>query len=478
MSGILINHLRMWLIVIGLSLVTESALCQSTEVLPLLTELEDGWSTLRPGGETRCAHGSEFEFYARPADSDRVLIYLYGGGACWDAEGCVEDSGIYAGTIGPERHPSRLHGILAVDDDANPVADHTIVAIPVCTGDVHLGDNDVEYILDEEGGEARSFTVHHRGMPNAMAAVNWLLSDGAPSEVVVAGSSAGSLAVPFYASVIARRLPDSRVVGIGDDAGSYRRGAMAASVWGLSDALHQHAGWDIADEEVDVVRLYAKGGRGLPNLRLYQIDHAHDATQRFFLERAGFDGPDVLSLLRENRQEIRERLPHFRSFTVGGLRHTILPQPAFYRYQEDGVALRDWVASIVEGREVSDVECASCHRSGLLYDEDDAALLDTMLNILDHSKAWNPIDRGGACPMLASTFSLRCTVVQAARHMRINPGMTAAAWEIFYEALELGPPPRGADPVVAFNNAPGRTYDDVIALITAVRTRIMAITGD
>src|SRR5687767_5392811 len=52
--------------------------------LPSFDSLPPGWSTLKPGGETLCAHGSAFQFFVRPGTVNRVLIEFSGTGACWD----------------------------------------------------------------------------------------------------------------------------------------------------------------------------------------------------------------------------------------------------------------------------------------------------------------------------------------------------------------------------------------------------------
>jgi hypothetical protein len=195
-----------------------------------------------PGGETACAHGTDYVFYVRPGAPDRLLIYLYGGGACWDAEGCEAGSDLYTDSIRPDRHdPRRLHGMLAVDRADNPFRDHTLVAVPVCTGDVHLGDRDTEYRIEAGDGSVTTFLIRHRGQANVMSVVAWLQHNlRGPSEIFVAGSSAGSLAVPFYADLLARSYPATRVTGLGDDAGSYSVAGFDAAVWGLPNALRRH----------------------------------------------------------------------------------------------------------------------------------------------------------------------------------------------------------------------------------------------
>jgi hypothetical protein len=451
--------------------------------LPAFAELEPGWNTMKPGGETTCAHGTDFEFYVRAGVIRKLMIYFYGGGACWDAKGCVEGSTIYNQYIRPDRHPDRLLGIFDLDHPENPFTGYTMIGIPVCTGDVHVGNRDVRYVLEDEDGVEREFVIRHRGQTNVRAVLDWIYSNFEnPREIFVGGSSAGSLAVPLYANLIAQHYPDARVVGLGDDAGSYGREATKGgdvTVWGIPDVLRSHHGWEDIPGGLGVEDLFITASRNRPNLRLYQIDHAYDNTQYFYIERTGNPDPDVLSLLRYYRDAIRKEVPDFRSFTIGGFRHTTLQQEYFYRYHVDGERLRDWVAAIAQGDDINDVDCEDCSRSEFIYDEFDYAIVDGVIKLLSEPDKWNPEDAGGACPHDADRFSLRCAVSEVTRIVSGQSlSLHTAPWDIIYEtAVHTGE--RSPRSIIVFNNDPDTTPDKVIALLKNVRDRIgSAMTGE
>ena len=48
-----------------------------------------GWEKIVPGGDCECADGSEFAFWERQADPTKVVFFLDGGGACFDATTCA-----------------------------------------------------------------------------------------------------------------------------------------------------------------------------------------------------------------------------------------------------------------------------------------------------------------------------------------------------------------------------------------------------
>jgi hypothetical protein len=449
----------------------------TAQILPGRADLADGWNVMAPGGETTCAHGTDYVFYVHPGAPERLLVYLYGGGACWDAEGCEAGSDLYTDSIRPDRHdPRRLHGMLAVDRADNPFRDHTLVAVPVCTGDVHLGDRDTEYRIEAGDGSVRTFTIRHRGQVNVMSVVAWLQHNlPGPSEIFVAGSSAGSLAVPFYADLLARSYPATRVTGLGDDAGSYSVADFDAGVWGFPNALRRHPGWEEFPDRPGVTDLFITAGTGLSNLRLYQFDHAHDDVQRSFLERADVAHPDVAGLIAANRATIREAVPSFRGYTSGGFRHVAFVAATFYQYATGGVRLVDWVADLAAGEEVEDVECAACERPGVRYEADDLRIAERALELAARPGAWHEHDAGGACPVGGQRLTLRCLVVQAARDVSgPGPVTSPVGWDVIYSASARLGHVRNARAITEFNNRPGTTVEDVIALLKEVRDRIRA----
>ena len=116
----------------------------------------------------------------------RSLFYLQDGGACFSAETCAPDSDLYRTTV--DEGPGDEGGIFDFADARNPFADYSVVYVPYCTGDVHLGNTTTEY--------APGLTVQHKGYVNGIAALDHLAATfpGA-TEVVVVGESAGSIAV-------------------------------------------------------------------------------------------------------------------------------------------------------------------------------------------------------------------------------------------------------------------------------------------
>jgi hypothetical protein len=457
--------------------------------LPQLEDLHDGWNELAPGGETSCVSDPDYRFFVRPADPERLLVYFQGGGACWNGETCAQGEPVYKPDLRNDASPPAPTGILDVRDAENPFASHSIVFVSYCTADVHLGNADTTYNVQDPSGGTRSLPIRHRGHVNAMSALRWVYANfSMPREIFVAGTSAGAVATPFYASVLANHYPRARVVALGDDAGTYERiaiGAVDHGRWRFHDVVSRQTGWEDFPARWGVEDLYITAARSAPGLRLYQVDHAHDQAQRRYHELAGTPDPDLLALLRASRRAIRKQVPEFRAYTVGGTRHRILDSRVFYGYATNGHRLSDWVAAIVRSDTVPTIDCTECIRPEFVYRADDIAIIDHAIQLLSTPGAWFPRDAMPCTRMPTGRYTLRCSLREAfIQVVGVTPA-TADLWapwvrpamrDVGYSTAErvddvFG---RRGDSHVIYNNRPGATVEEMIALLEEVRGRVRA----
>jgi hypothetical protein len=327
-----------------------------------LAELDPGWNTLVPGGDTVCSDGSDYRFFARPGAGDKLLVYFQGGGACWDGATCDRDreQSPYAANLAG-LDPARAHGIFAFDEPLNPFADYSVVFAPYCSGDVHLGDRVASYTAPAYPGHAAHVvTVQHKGMVNAEAVLDWTEDHFfRPQSLFVAGSSAGSIPSPYYAMRLAETYPDAAVAQLGDASSGYRRGGADVTpevAWGALERLRDMPEFaNLAPGEMSFQLLYVAAARQTPRVQFAAFDHAEDSVQKDFLRLAGAPAGSLLPLILENQAEIRRAVPGFRSFIAAGAVHTILLRPEFYSLEADGTRIVDWVSSLAAQREVADV---------------------------------------------------------------------------------------------------------------------------
>ena len=174
------------------------------------------WTRVVPGGDCLCADGSDFAFWERRTDVTKLVFYLDGGGICVDATTCA-----FTGTGGENDYydfnlstetPGLGDGIFDFDRADNPFADYSFIYVPLCTGDIYLGDATVEY--------SPELTVEHNGFVNGMAALNYVAENYSDAtQVVVVGKTAGSVAAPIYGGLLADLFPDAQVTVFGAQSG-------------------------------------------------------------------------------------------------------------------------------------------------------------------------------------------------------------------------------------------------------------------
>ena len=316
------------------------------------------WIKLPGTEDCVCADGSDYSFWVREADPQRVVFYLQGGGACFSEASCSFTDGNFDVTVDESDDPRLAGGILDFENPRNPLADYSFVIAPYCTGDVHVGNSITGYSAD--------LVVRHNGFTNASAALDELVErfSGA-SEVIVAGSSAGSAASPLYGGLVADALPDASVAVIADASGAYPSvpvvNATIGGLWGTESVIPD---WPVNEgmtvQEWGLPDLFVQAGRHAPHIRFARYDNAFDSTQEFFASLAGFDASSINELMALNEAKIEAAGVSQASYTAPGDDHTILLRDLLYTVSVDGVAFLDWLVAFLAGADVEDVLCSDC----------------------------------------------------------------------------------------------------------------------
>jgi hypothetical protein len=297
-----------------------------------------------------------------PGDAPDVLVFLDGGGACWEALTCF---GIFPGVsprtadpgpFGAERLEAELRirrpgSILDRSLPGNPYAGFTFVFVPYCTGDVHAGDAERRYLL----GPA---AYHHRGRANVARAFARLGAElDPPGRVVVAGSSAGGFGALLAFDRARETWPEARAYLV-DDSGPPLENIPAPTLaaW--------HASWDLrgAVEPVcgparcltDLSEIFPALAERHPDDRLALLSSTGDATMRAFFGVVSLDPPSFTRMSAEEFEEgVRalaekiERAPgEAHAFLVPGTSHAMLRGPA--GFTSEAVPLLEWLRQQVE----------------------------------------------------------------------------------------------------------------------------------
>ena len=328
--------------------------------------LENGWNVLEPGGDTLCSDGSSYRFFVRPADPEKLVVYFQGGGACWFGRNCDPHLDPSYKPAVAEDELASYRGIFELDNPENPFAGYSFVVAPYCTADVHLGDNVATYEAPAaEEHEAHPVTIHHNGIVNAQAVLEWTFLHFDPADIFVTGSSAGAIPSPYYAWKIAEHYPDARIAQLGDGAGGYRRSGdtnlARMEQWGTMSHLRQYPEFaEMPMSEFAYEHLYVTAAKRFPDITFAEYDAAEDAVQKRFLAMGGSNTTTLLELLLANHADVRAEVENFRTYIAGGDSHTVLARPEFYTFQVNGRRVRDWVADLAAFRDVENVACEPC----------------------------------------------------------------------------------------------------------------------
>ena len=317
------------------------------------------WVRISPGGDTDCAFETPFSFFFREVPSStRLLVYFEGGGACWEWVSC---SGMFDTSVANDE----LHGFAGIFDfgnPANPFIEHSVVFVPYCTGDVHIGDT-IQYY----GDPATARPVAHRGFRNVSAVLEWVERNLAgPFEyVTISGTSAGSYGALYYAPRIASLFSFATVSVIGDSGVPLLNDyPEILARWGSGKVIHhirgESGGIERPDLSLEGAHQYFNSRH--PNALIAQVTSDRDAIQSAFYLISG--SPRAREASYAILDSVAAAVPRFRSFVVEGADHGLFVSDEFYSYEADDVALVDWIRSAVLGHDVDTSRCDACQLPG------------------------------------------------------------------------------------------------------------------
>lgn len=223
-----------------------------------------------------------------------LVIFLQGGGACWDFVTCGGASTLVPDTptasTGPFGPAQFAAGIFTkypnawVHRDKLPptLATATVVFVPYCTGDVHSGDKVTTYASPVFGLPA--ITWHHVGHANLEAFLRRLapgLKLGATDRLVVAGSSAGGFGSLANYPTIRARWPAAKAYLI-DDSGPPLMGdaipASSRAAWYASWNMGASLGSFCPDCQSDLSKGLSAILATYSNDRVALLSHTQDAV--------------------------------------------------------------------------------------------------------------------------------------------------------------------------------------------------------
>ena len=313
------------------------------------------WETVDAPSDCMCADGSAFHSYLREASPTKVLFYLEGGGACFSGDMCKPGSGTYSETISPISKLEDSPGIFDFANPENPFADYSVVYVPYCTGDVHAGNITKDY--------GNGVVTQHKGFVNASNALDTMIKRFPDTtQLVVAGSSAGSFPTPVFAGMAGDQLPNADLKVFADSSGAVPD-AMGFVIgnWGTLETLPDWPEIEgLTVDQFTPAYTFIKAAEHNPKIRFARHDFAFDSVLSSFARMAGLSPDDLVSVMRTNESKVEATGVNVANWISPGDDHTIAVRDEFYTEEMNGVRFVDWFTAFMNDSPEADNYCVDC----------------------------------------------------------------------------------------------------------------------
>jgi hypothetical protein len=322
------------------------------------------WSFVPIAGMT-CANGSATGIGVNRAtrSSGKVLIFLEGGGGCWDATTCQDSlhiqnanlDGFGATTLhqimvaGATQYYPAIppnYGAAGLWDRTsweNPFRDYDYVYIPYCTADFHAGNR------PHSPADGLSH-VGYVNMTHALAYLSASFTPASTTQVVLSGGSAGALGALWnfpQTQAAFGQIPVTLFAESGPPLPAPYLAAELEEAWRVAWGLDETK--PAAAPSTHLFPYLQWMAHTYPERRLGFVEMTGDLTVALFFSVA-LTGADSLSDgLYHARALSGEASPNVSFFFIPSLVHDYLHQaPAAWPspappYGNDGLALNDWI---------------------------------------------------------------------------------------------------------------------------------------
>lgn len=285
--------------------------------------------------------------------SPNAIVFLMGGGACWDYKSCYESSTAFYISPGFTEADmpflklfTAAMGLLNRDDPTNPFRDYSVISIPYCTGDVFAGNNTATY---------QGKVTHHVGHANIMAYLPRIVATFPNAErIVLVGASAGGVGVAYNWWHVQQAFGKTRVDMI-DDSGDvvpapYLKPSLLQTwqdVWHLDEGLPPGC----TECKTALNALIPWSAKQMPNSRGALLAYTQDSVFPGFL---GITEGEFTMGLDALASQSLDGLPRFRYYYADQSGHGLMAHPGI---TQNGVRLWDWLPQMVN----DDPEWADVH---------------------------------------------------------------------------------------------------------------------
>ncbi|HVK65060.1 MAG TPA: pectin acetylesterase-family hydrolase [Polyangium sp.] len=321
-----------------------------------------------PVPEAKCRSGSSTGFGIRiNPQSTKLVIYLEGGGACFNGTTCNLNTGSYGqNNFDNWKNGGGNNGLFSKSNAANSVKDWSFVYVPYCTGDVHAGNAPGADVPGGLSPKNQQF-VGYANIGHYLKRIIPTFKN--VTEVLLTGVSAGGFGAFYNYDRVAQAFCPTPVALI-DDSGppmgdtymapclqkrwrdlfnfadtipadcvecSLPNGGGLANAWKLLGQKYPEASLGLisSDKDNTISQFYGYGKNNCQN-----IDGVFPSA---------LSGAEYTAGLEEIRESFLEQSPAWSSYFVSATTHTYLGGNGYYNTNVDGTPLSEWVKGIVDG---------------------------------------------------------------------------------------------------------------------------------
>ncbi len=326
---------------------------------------DDEWTWVPVDG-ANCRDGSQAGIVVNPnSASSNLMIFLEGGGACFNSVTCVQNPAHFDDTrLDNFVRGLSSSGILNRENAENPVADWNFVFVPYCTGDVFAGREPNGKIFEDDQlfvGYSNFELFLKRIVPTFPEL----------DRVLLTGVSAGGFGAAVNYHQTAQYFAPTPV-SLLDDSGPAMRGKylrpclqeLWKDLWKLDETVLAACGDNCPDDTDFLMDYFRWMSDEYPDQQLAIIESMEDGVISMFFGFGKDDcarfvpltGEEFSTALTESRIEMKE-LPNLSTFFFPGSAHTSLMSRAFYTRtpgDESTTTMVTWVTNWLDG-EVSHV---------------------------------------------------------------------------------------------------------------------------
>jgi hypothetical protein len=294
---------------------------------------------------SRCGNGAPTGLGVnRTTRSRDLLIYLQGGGACWNSLTCAFAATNISDGYGATKFAAE--GTLQAAPFSrtaanNPFKDMSFVFVPYCTGDVHAGDAVRDYPAQ---AQIPARTVFHAGRANIEAFLPRLRDTFPDAErVFLGGSSAGAFGAQLNYERVAQAWPAAQVHVLADCGQIINPAGSLLTDWTTAWNVELPAECPGCSTDFALFPRYLHDK--YPARRFALLAYTRDNTLRQF---AGLDAVSFEMRTLALTSSAYVPTTNAKYFVLAGTSHVMLDELLTLQ-SPGGVGLVDWTSRFVQG---------------------------------------------------------------------------------------------------------------------------------